>query len=122
MEYKISIDKVVDIYNTLNSNKNSADGRVFCRTSARVIGSWIDKSKVSEDNSFEVCYAAATMAYYRKALKDNAVAVDLKAGDISVTDNSEKTVEYAKKLYEDALQAISHLLKSRRFAFVVTEG
>ena len=122
MEYKISINKVVDIYKALNHDGNTADGRVFCRTSARVLESWIDKTKVSDENLFEVCYAAAAMANYRRALKESSVSMDFKAGDISVSDKSEKSVEYAKRLYEDAIEAISYLLKSRRFAFVKTEG
>ncbi len=122
MDYSISIDKVVNIYATLSSDSDSQKSRVFCRTSIGVLESWLDKQKVTAQRDYEICYAAAAMANYRRALKSGAETVDFKAGDVSVTSNSAKSVEFAERLYNDAINAISDCLKNRRFAFMSIKG
>ncbi len=122
MEYKISIDKVVDIYTSLCPGADFSAGRVFCRTSAAVLESWLDSQKVTPGKDFEICYAAAAMANYRRALKNGMSAADFKAGDISVESNVDKEVAFAEKLYRDALDALGDCLKSRRFAFLGVKG
>ena len=122
MDYSISIDKVVNIYATLCPEPDAEQGRVFCRTSAGLIEKWLDKQKVTAERDYEICYAAAAMANYRRALKSGAETVDFKAGDITVTSNSSKSVELAEKLYTDAINALGDCLKSRRFAFTSIKG
>ena len=122
MKYKISIDKVVEIYTSLCPEADSSDGRVFCRTSAGLLETWLDTSKVTPDKDYEICYAAAAMANYRKSLKSGMVSIDFKAGDISVDSNANKSVEYAEKLYHDAIEALGDCLKARRFAFTSVKG
>lgn len=122
MDYSISVDKVINIYTTLCSRSGMEDRMMFCTTSAGVLESWLDKQKVTEDRDYDICYAAATMANYRRVLKDCSETVDFRAGDISVTNNSSKSVEFAEKLYNDAINAIGDCLKNRRFAFMSVKG
>ena len=122
MAVKLSLDKVVDIYSSLLDGQTSAEDRVFCKTAAGLLERWIDPKKVTGDVSYEVCYAAATMANYRRVLNESTSLADFKAGDITVNDRSEKAVENAHKLYEDAMVAIGHLLKPKTFAFVGVKG
>ncbi len=121
MNYKISIDRVVDAFLVLAGDKALSDGRVLCRTSAETLESWLNPNKEYEDFIGSICYAAACMAFYRYTLKASGSTQSIKAGDITVNDVSEKTVGYAKSLMDDAVGAIEHLLKSKRFAFVKTE-
>lgn len=64
-------------------------------------------------NQTLLCYAAGTMAYYKYVLR-NAVhdgTATFAAGDVKVTDNTHRTVEAAKALYEDAIASVSHLFE-----------
>ena len=122
MGVKISLDKVVDIYSSLRGGEISSEDRVFCKTAAGLIERWLDPKKSIADFQYEVCYAAATMANYRRALNENTSLADFKAGDITVNDKSEKAIENAHKLYEDAMASIGHLLKPKTFAFVSVRG
>lgn len=121
MAYKISIDRVVDAFLELAGEEALSDGRVFCRTAADTVGSWVDPKKELAPHDGEISYAAACIAFYRYTLKSSGGADTVKAGDITVTDGSQKTVGYAERLMEDAVHAVSPLLKPRRFAFVGTE-
>lgn len=122
MDFKISINKVVDIYTSLCADENSDDGRVFCRTSASLLERWIDPVRLKGDCEYDICYAAAAMANYRRVLKQNTEVSDFKAGDITVNDASSAAVENAKRLYEDAMESIGMFLRSRSFAFVNVKG
>lgn len=123
MKYDISTDKVVAMYETLaGKNFNLSEGQLFCATACGVISGWIDTSKVDPACADQICYAAACMANYRRVLKASEAASDLKAGDISVKDCSEKSIAVAKKLYDDAVEAISFMLKPKRFAFLSVKG
>ena len=121
MEYKISIDRVVDAFLTLAENDAVDQSRVFCRTAADTVDSWIDKTKDLAVADGALCYAAATVAFYRYTLKKSGAAQSVKAGDITINDQPEKTVNYAKGLMQDALAAVEHLFKPKRFAFMKTE-
>lgn len=121
MEYKVSIDRVVEGFEQLVGKVTSADGRLFCRTAAETVNSWLDPKKEPAAHSTELCYAAATIAFYRFTLKSSGENDSIKAGDITVTDNSEKTVSFAEKLMKDAIKAIEPYLKPKRFAFIGTE-
>ena len=121
MDYKISIDTVVDMFLSLAGDGSLHDGRVFCRTAADTVESWLDQKKELTSHDREICYAAAGIAFYRYTLKTSCGADTVKAGDITVTDGSEKTVAYAKTLMQDAINAVTPLLKPRRFAFMGTE-
>ncbi len=121
MEYKVSIDRVVDGFLTLAEDAKPDDGRIFCKVAADTVTSWVDPKKEPNKHDSELCYAASAMAFYRYILKSSGHADTFKAGDITVTDGSEKTVAYAKQLMNDALMRIEPYLKSRRFAFIGTE-
>ena len=120
MSYKISIDRVVDIFSSLAGSDALTDGRVFCRSASAALSEWLDGSKSLADNDYQICYAAACIANYRYTLNRNADAFDIKAGDITVNDCSQRTAEYASRLMSNALEAISHLLRPKRFAFIKT--
>lgn len=121
MEYKVSIDKVVEGFCELAGDDSAEDGRLFCRTAATTVDSWLDKSRDLCSHDTEICYAASCIAFYRFTLKANGNADTIKAGDITVTDNSEKSVDFAKELMRDAIKSIGPYLKPRRFAFIGTE-
>lgn len=122
MGYTININSVVDAFLNLAGKEALSEGRVFCNTSTETIASWLDNKKDLSANDLSICYAAACMAFYRYTLKNEKAAQSVRAGDITVTDMSDKIVEYSKGLMEDALKAIEHLLKPKRFAFIRTEG
>lgn len=121
MEYKININRVVDVFLSLSDDVELGDGRVFCLSATDTVQSWLDLNKEPQKHDYEICYAAGTIAFYRYILKLSGNADTFKAGDITVTDCSEKTVDYAKQLMSDALLSIEPYLKSRRFAFIGTE-
>ena len=77
---------------------------------------------MTKERDDEICYAAATMANYRRLLNVSTDSADFKAGDITVSSNAEKSVKFAEKLYHDALEAIGDCLKQRRFAFTSVKG
>ena len=121
MDYTISIDTVVDMFLYMAGDGSLNDGKVFCRTAADTVNSWLDPKKELAPHDREICYAAACIAFYRYTLKASCGCDTVKAGDITVTDGSENTVAYAKALMSDAVQAVSALFKPRRFAFLGTE-
>lgn len=122
MSVVINIDKVVDIYSSLIGGEISSEDRVFCKSAVSMLEKWLNPKKVTPDDEYNICYAAATMANYRKHLKQGTELSDFKAGDITVNDNSEATVKNAHLLYNDALESIGNLLKPRSFAFVNVKG
>ena len=121
MGYEISIDKVVEGFKVLAGEDNATDGYIFCRTAAGTVNSWLDSRKELSKYGEEISYAAATIAYYRFILKNSGDNDTIKAGDITVTDNSEKSVAFAEKLMKDAIKSIEPYLQSKRFAFIGTE-
>lgn len=121
MEHIISIDRVVDRFLALAGEASAAEGRIFCRTAAETVESWVDRSRLTEAYGEGLDYAAATVAFYRFTLKNSGNAQSVKAGDITVTDLSDRSVEFAKSLMQDALKAVEHLFKPKRFAFMKTE-
>jgi hypothetical protein len=121
MEYEVSIDKVVEGFKNLVGEKTATDGYIFCRTAANTVNSWLDLKKELSSHDEEISYAAATIAYYRFTLKNSGENDSIKAGDITVTDNSEKSVAFAEKLMKDAIKSIEPYLKPKRFAFIGTE-
>ena len=121
MGYDVSIDKVVEGFKVLAGESNAIDGYIFCRTAANTVNSWLDKHKELSPHDEEISYAAATIAYYRFILKNSGENDSIKAGDITVTDNSEKSVAFAEKLMKDAIKSIEPYLKPKRFAFIGTE-
>ena len=121
MEYCVDIDRVVEEFLTLAGQEAIESGVLFCRTAAQTVDTWLDKRNDICSSLGPICYAAATMAFYRYTLKSSGSVQSVKAGDITVTDHSEKTVAYAKGLMQDALKAVEHLLKPKRFAFMKTE-
>ncbi len=121
MEYKVSIDKVVEGFKALAGEKASDEGSIFCRTAAETVNSWLDPKRELLAHNTEICYAAATVAFYRFTLKNSGENDSIKAGDITVTDNSEKSVGFAEALMKDAVKAIEPYLKPKRFAFIGTE-
>ncbi len=122
MSVVINVDKVVDIYSSLIGGEISSEDRVFCKSAVSVLEKWLDAKKVTANDEYDLCYAAATMANYRKYLKQGTELADFKAGDITVNDNSDAMVKNAHLLYKDALESIGNLLKSRSFAFVNVKG
>ena len=121
MEYEVSIDKVVEGFCELAGDGKAEEGRIFCRTAATTVDSWLDKSKDLCSHTAEICYAASCIAFYRFTLKENGNADTVKAGDITITDKSEKSVDFAKELMRDAIKSIEPYLKPRQFAFIGTE-
>ncbi len=71
------------------------------------------------ENRSLLCYAAGVMAYYKYVLRNAAKegAAVFAAGDVKVTEHTEKKVAAAKELYEAAMMSISHLMEEE-FAFV----
>lgn len=122
-KYRISADRVMGIYKSLTGEeKIGSDGGEFCRTAVNVMQRWLKDSAEAAPYDDLLCYAAACMAYYRYVLKSSVTASDLKAGDISIIDCSEKAVSYAKALYDDAIADVEFLLKPKRFAFISVKG
>lgn len=121
MEKLVSINRVVDAFLVLTGKKALSEGRVLCSTAAETLESWLDRSKDISAHNESVNYAAACMAFYRYTLENAGDTTSIKAGDITVKEESESTVGYAKILMDDALKAVEHLLKCKRFAFIKTE-
>ncbi len=121
MGYEVSIDKVVEGFKALAGEGNATDGYIFCRTAANTVNSWLDLNKELSPHDEEISYAAATIVYYRFTLKNSGENDSIKAGDITVTDNSEKSVAFAEALMKDAIKSIEPILKPKRFAFIGTE-
>lgn len=120
MSYRVSIDKTVDMFLTLSGEKGKEYGRVFCRTAAETVSGFLNSREELAAHDSEICYAAACIAFYRYTLKISTESGTLKAGDITVTDCSEKTTASAEKMMREALRAIEPLCKPKRFAFVGT--
>lgn len=121
METQVNLDLTVDAFVSLAGEDALTDGRVLCRTAAETVESWLDPKKENQITTTSISYAAATIAFYRYTLKSSGNAQSIKAGDITVNDSSEKSVEYAKSLMHDALHSIEHLFLPRQFAFIKTE-
>ncbi len=121
MGYEVSIDKVVEGFEQLAGKNTAVDGRIFCRTATETVNNWLDTKKELLSHDTEICYAASTVAFYRFVLKNSGENNSIKAGDITVTDNSEKSVSFAEALMKDAIKSIEPYLKPRRFAFIGTE-
>lgn len=120
MSYQICIDEVVTIFSSIAGDSQKANGRIFCRSAIDAVGEMLDEKKDLNGNSYQICYAAACLAFYRFVLHRNTEAIDIKAGDITVNDCSDNVSLHAEKMLKDALSAISHLLKPKRFAFIKT--
>lgn len=121
MDYEISIDKVVEMFSALAGDGSEEKGAVFCRSAALAVTDWLDPKKDLWAHDYGICYAAASMAYYRFTLNVTA-STDMKAGDITLRENGEERVAYAERLLKEAMSDISPLLRSKRFAFMKTEG
>lgn len=118
MDYRISLDGVITEFSVLSDVSDASVSATFCRSSVNVLQSLLDKRRELAENDRSICYAAACMANYRYTLKKmSAENSDVRAGDVTVYNRSEKTVEYAERLMTDAMKSIGHLLKSKRFVF-----
>ena len=117
MDYKISIDRVVDMFLSLAGSDSTDDSYIFCHTAAQSLQSRLNPKADLFSRDFDICYAAACTAYYRFILKSKGDCMNAKLGDITINDTSENTVKFAARLYDEANNAISDLLRPKRFAF-----
>lgn len=95
----------------------------LCNSSLKEIEA---KLKTDADkNDVRVIAAAAGLAYYKLALKQNSADDDLditsfSAGDVNITKNSvskEKMLEKAKEFYEKSLEDIIPMYQDNSFVF-----
>lgn len=122
MDYEISIDRVLEIFTSLADDAEEEKGAVFCRSAASAMNEWLDPKKELSKHDYSICYAAACMAYYRFTLNTAGGSADMKAGDITVREHPGEKVSFAERQLKEALVDIAPLLRSRRFAFIKTEG
>lgn len=118
MEYEISIDRVVEMFSVLTGNEDASSGSIFCRSAAAMVSDWLNPEKDLQSKDFQICYAAATTAFYRYCLQSVGGSTDIKAGDISVKDNSSERLSFAERLMHDALHDIEPICHPKRFAFI----
>ena len=118
MAYEISIDRVVEMFNELAGETSPESSGLFCKTAAHTVSGWLDNEKELSSNDGIICYAAATIAFYRYTLKSVGTSVDFKAGDITVKEDSSLTVKFAEILMNDAHRDLEPLCRNRRFSFM----
>ena len=62
------------------------------------------------------------MANCRFVLSIAGGSADVKAGDITIREHSDERVKIAEKLLKMAMDDIAPVIRSKRFAFIKTEG
>lgn len=122
MDYEISIDKVLELFSTLADDAKDDQAAVFCRSAVLAVSDWLDPKKDLKRYDYNICYAAATMANCRFVLSIAGGSADVKAGDITIREHSDERVKIAEKLLKMAMDDIAPVLRSKRFAFIKTEG
>ncbi|MBR5234303.1 MAG: hypothetical protein IKW03_08845 [Clostridia bacterium] len=90
----------------------------YCETAAAVISENIRTDADASD--IRLVTVAATMAYNRYLVAKNAYDCDcgsVRAGDITITSDGEKTAKAAQQMMETALVDAAPLLKDNSFLF-----
>lgn len=117
MDKSLSIDKIIDVFTAL-SGGDCKDPEIYCNPSKAAVEANILPDCDVQANMISLCYAAGCMAYYKYTLRTVRERIpNFKAGDITVSDNSDSVLESARLLMLDAIKDISHLMRSKRFSF-----
>ena len=116
-EYKISIDRVMSVYGDFAGEEEARKSSAFCRSAVLSLEAMLDKTKPLAKNDYQICYAAACLAYYRYTLFNADTTESVRAGDVTVRSQMNVIVINAEKLLKDALSSIAPLLRSKGFAF-----
>jgi hypothetical protein len=118
MQHLIDINGVVKVFKVL-SGLDTKDEKfaTFCKSAADTISRIIRPDCDIPAEMPRICYAAASLAYYRYTLCDEISGVSgFKAGDISVECGNGGSAA-ARILYEQALADIGDLLIEKKFTF-----
>lgn len=114
MNYSLPIDTVLGHFVGLSGVVDSTGYTAHCALSADALMRAVREDADINKNINALCYAAGCMAFYRYTLGSAVGDVTVfKAGDVSIQRMSEKSVEYARMLLENALLSISDLLSGR---------
>ncbi|MEG1886725.1 MAG: hypothetical protein RR177_01240, partial [Oscillospiraceae bacterium] len=115
----ISLDRnlILEVFASL-SECNGATASPFCDSAKLSTERMLRDDCDIYNNMCALCYAAGCMAFYRYTVK---TAIEdtpsFKAGDLSITQSTEKNITFARMLLCDALDDVRDLLKAKRFAF-----
>ncbi len=71
-----------------------------------------------------LCHAAGAAAYYRYVMRTalEEGAATFAAGDVKVTDHTDRRIAAARALLEEAMRSVAHLLCEDDFAFLEVKG
>ena len=109
-------DRVCEVFSMLSGG--NGDGAVFCAAAAESILCRVSEKAEPERFLSPLCYAAGCLAYYRYCLSVGADNTKIyKAGDISITSDTDEPIKAAKELLDDALSSVRDALSSK-FAFL----
>ena len=118
--------EVMDSLSLLTQWEESEKDNIFtlCKASLKEIEAMLKKD--ADRSDIRIAVAAAANAYYKLSLRlsfstPTEEITNFKAGDVSITqgtsDNSQKQLDRAEKLYAQALHNIIPLCQDNGFAF-----
>lgn len=116
----IDISLVVERF-LLYAGLEQADGKItsLCQSSKNRMESLIKST--AEDNDDRLIVAAASDAFYQWSLLKKAVDEEsfssLRAGDITVKNDSDSVIKAAEKIRDEAFKALEGLIDDRGFYF-----
>lgn len=113
----INLNNVLYIFLQLSGEQNVEDWIDHCSLSVNTLRAVLKHADPGRRQEIE--YAAACMAYFRYVLKKASCEAEaFRAGDVSVRNAQNKNTEFARRLLEDALAAISPFIEDKRFKFM----
>ncbi len=111
MAPKIDINLVSTVFEGIAGADYASDGAVFCRAAADSTERLVKRECITPENMYSICYAAGCLAAYRLRLKLSFdPSPSFTAGDVRVLESG-TSADAARALYEEAMRAISHLLR-----------
>ena len=117
----MNIENVVDIFSRLSSLKaeDILKFRFMCETAMDNVNSYIKKDIDTSDYDGRLCFAAATLAYYRYVLwtLTEGANGEVKMGDFSIKSTADNQLDAAAKLCEGAFDAIKEITDDTGFVF-----
>ncbi len=81
------------------------------------LAAMLTEGSFTERNFDRIHHAAAALAYHKYVLLEATRSNGFSVGDVRINTSSAATLQMAKAIREDALDAVSDLMDSRTFAF-----
>lgn len=117
----MNIENVVDIFSHLSSltAEDILKFRFMCENAMDNVNSYLKKNINTSDYDGRLCFAAATLAYYRYVLwtLTEGGNGEVKMGDFSVKPVASSQLDAAAKLCEGAFDAIKEITNDIGFVF-----